>query len=357
MFHRLAAVLAGLLLTTAVTEAHVVKQIFAKFTAGPDKWQADVTMDAGYVWPEYRDDPNAPQPTLEWLESRPPKDFAILRRESESLLRQHLEFRSGEAPLTWTCRFPDFDSFPPDFPEITGGGAFLTVRIEGPLPSPGSRLTVKELTGQLPDFVFQTAEDQFPTLEPGKELTLFRTPWTAGSPLWVQSLWWGFTRLILSGWEYALFLVAMTLPDRRVRALLRQFLCYAAGSCAGMTLFYFPGWHLSPSILRPLAALCLSGIAAGNAWKSQPRSLRLVMIGALSLVQGLSLGPELGAASFSVPLLFSFAGVQCAAATVLALWLMISLLGRKAHYDEVARSYNLLFFLAGLALCLQRVFY
>ena len=45
----------------------------------------------------------------------------------------------------------DFDSFPPAFPEIMNA-AFLTVRLEGALPSAGTPLFVRELTEKLPDF-------------------------------------------------------------------------------------------------------------------------------------------------------------------------------------------------------------
>ncbi|HEX2748690.1 MAG TPA: hypothetical protein VHM91_11870 [Verrucomicrobiales bacterium] len=348
---RLTVLCSGLLLGRAV-EGHVVKQLYAKFTAGTDKWQADLNMDAGYAWPAYRDDPNSPQPTLEWLEARPPKDFAVLRQESEALLRRHLDFRGDGAPLTWTCRFPDFDSFPPDFPELLGGGAFLTVRIEGPLPPPGAKLTVSELTGQLPDFVFQTGEDQFPTLEPGKTVSLFESPPATNTPESVRAFGHSFVRVLTTDCVLAIFAIA--LAERRRRPWLLRLLCYITGSTAACWLVGSGTVPVSPSLIRPATPLGLVFVAAANLWNGCRCHLRLLLVLAVSLVHGAAFGMAL-APSSSV-LIASITGIECAAITVsVASALCFRLLTRQSLDARPGRGLNLILLLTGIALAAQRL--
>ncbi len=352
---RLTVLAAGLLPACAV-QGHVVKQLYAKFTAGTDKWQADLNMDAGYAWPAYRDDPASPQPTLEWLEARPPRDFQVLRLESEALLRRHLEFRSGGMPLTWTCHFPDFDSFPPDFPEIPGGGAFLTVRIEGPLPPPGIKLTVSELTGQLPDFVFQTGEDQFPVLEPGKSMSLFESPPATDTPEFIRTFRKAFFNVFTAQWDCVLAILVLAGSERGGRPLLLQLLCYLIGSSSACWLISSGGVSVSPFLMRPVTALSLILVAAANLGNVRRSHFRLFLVLAVSLMHGAAFGMALESSPSGLGP--SIAGIECAAAAVFGASVLSSRLFARQHLrGSNGRELNLILLLTGIALAIQRLFH
>jgi hypothetical protein len=351
----LPVLIAGLLSATAA-QAHLVKQIFSRFSAGEDRWQADVTMDAGFAWPEFRDDPEAPQPTLQWLESRPPKDFEILRRESELLLRKHLDFRGGTASLPWTCRFPDFDSFPPDFPEILGGGAFLTVRVEGPLPPPGTPLVVHELTGQLPDFVFQTGPDEFPTLLPGQSLTLVSRPPPATPSSLTHLLWRGFTSVLPGGWDQALFILSLFLLDRRPRSVLLQSLTFITAHSLTLWLTATGTLSISFAALPALVALSVAFTAADNLLCRRLRAHRLPLIFVFGLLHGVAFSQALSSLPEVTPLLWAHLGLECAVVSILfASALLFLFLPRDSLGDHAARKLNLVLLLTGIALCFQRL--
>jgi hypothetical protein len=356
IFQWLPVLVAGLF-AVSPAQAHLVKQIFSRFTAGEERWQAEVTMDAGFAWPEFRDDPEAPQPTLQWLESRPPKDFDILRRESELLLRKHLDFRGGATSLPWTCRFPDFDSFPPDFPEILGGGAFLTARVEGPLPPSGTPLVVHELTGQLPDFVFQTGPDEFPTLLPGKSLTLANRPMPSPAQTPASHLWEGFRRLLPRGWDQALFVLAFFLLDRRPRSVLLQSLTFIAAHSLTLWLTAMGVLSISAVALPALVALSIAVVAADNLLFRRLCLHRLPLIFIPGLLHGLAFAPSFSSAPPVTSLLWSHLGLESAViAILLASTLLFHFLRRDSLRERIARELNLILLLAGVALCLHRLF-
>jgi HupE / UreJ protein len=347
----------------SAASAHVVQQIFVKFTAGDGRWQAEVTMDAGYAWPAGRDDPLAPQPTLEWLEARTPSEFRLLRTESESLLRTHFDFRGGAASLPWTCRFPDFDSFPPAFPELPGRFAFLTVRIDGPLPDAraGVPLTVHERTGRLPNFVFKTGDDRYATLRPGEFLTLAegtgaRAP--ARPALWHFG-WEGFRHVLPLGWDHILFILAMYLLDRRLRPVVLQSLCFTAAHTVTLGLATMGIVQVPATVVEPLIAFSIAGAAFENLFTSKVRARRLLLIFAFGLVHGLGFGGALAAVLQSsggvIPLLAANAGVECAQIVILlAAAGLFALLPRSAD-SRTAAVLNVLLVATGLSVGIARI--
>lgn len=352
---RLAVLIAGLVFS-APAQAHVVQQLHIRFTAADTKWQADVTMDAGYAWPEFRDDSAQPQPSLEWLQSRPERAWVMLRTESEKLLRQHLEFRGGEAVIAWACRFPDFDSFPPEFPDLLGA-AFLTVRIEGVMPPAGTPLSVRELTGRLPDFAFQTGEDQYLTLRPGQSLTLTASTASAAFPHFLGE---GFRHVLPLGWDHVLFILGMFLMDRRLRPVLVQSLCFTAAHTVTLGLAMNGVINVPGTLVEPLIALSIAGVAAENLFASRVRPHRIALIFCFGLVHGLGFGGALVAVlKFSggtVPLLAANLGVECAQIVILiAAALIFQLLRSDAIRTCTARVLNILLVATGLTVFMQRL--
>ncbi len=343
--------------TTAT--AHVVQQLHVAFTVAGGSWQADVTMDAGFAWPEFRDDPDAPQPSLEWLQSRTPREFATLRAESEQLLRRHLEFRSGSTVLPWTCGFPDFDSFPPDFPELPGRAAFLTVRIAGALPEPGTPLSVRELTGGPPDFAFQTGADTYLTLRPGEILTLTESPAAVVDAAFPHFFSEGFRHVLPLGWDHILFILAMFLMDRRLRPVLLQSLCFTAAHTITLGLAMAGILSVPGRIVEPLIALSIAGVAAENLLASRVRPHRLALIFGFGLVHGLGFGGALAAVLQSsggpLPLLAANLGVEGAQVTILlAAAAAFRLLPPPAH-PKTVYGLNLILVVTGLAVFVSRL--
>ena len=351
--------LAAGLPVAAPAQAHVVQQLHVRFTVSGEKWQADVTMDAVYAWPEFRDDPALPQPSLEWLQSRPEREWAILRAESEQLLRQHLEFRGTAAVIAWTCRFPDFDSFPPAFPELTGRAAFLTVSLEGALPPPGTPLSVRELTGRLPDFTFQTGADQFLTLHPGQSLTLTELASTAAASAFPHFLREGFRHVLPLGWDHILFILGMFLMDRRLRPVLLQSLAFTAAHTVTLGLAINNVVRVPGTIVEPLIALSIAGVAAENLFASRVRPHRLALIFGFGLVHGLGFGGALAAvlqsSSGMIPLLAANLGVECAQVVILlTAAAAFRVLPLPAH-PQTVRVLNLLLVATGLVVFVQRL--
>lgn len=351
-------VLAAGLLGAVPSRAHVVQQLHVRFTVSGETWQADVTMDAGYSWPEFRDDPALPQPSLEWLQSRPEREWAILRAESENLLRQHLEFRGGDTVIPWTCRFPDFDSFPPAFPELTGRAAFLTVSLEGLMPPAGMPLSVRELTGRLPDFAFQTGEDHYLTLRPGQSVILTLTE-SAGATF-PHFLGEGFRHVLPLGWDHILFILGMFLMDRRLRSVLLQSLCFTAAHTVTLGLAINGVVNVPDTIVEPLIALSIAGVAAENLFTSRVRPRRIVLIFCFGLVHGLGFGGALASVLQSsggmMPLLAANLGVECAQVVIL---LTAALVFHVLRTDPIrtctARVMNLLLVATGLLVFAQRL--
>lgn len=354
---RVWGVLLALVLLTVAAEAHVVQQIFVKFSTSPETWRAEVTMDAGYAWPALRDDPASPQPTLQWLESRTAEEWATLRSESELLLRRHLEFSGGGAVLAWTCGFPDFDATPPQFPRLPGRFAFLTVRLEGALPSAGESLRVRELTGSGPDFTFATGAEEYLTLRPGQSLMLSHAQ---SAPAFAHFLSEGFRHVLPLGWDHILFILAMFLLDRRLRPVLWQSLAFTVAHTVTLGLVMSGTVQPSPRVVEPLIALSIAAAAAENLCTSRVRPHRVALIFAFGLVHGLGFGGALAAVLQSsgglTPLLAANLGVELAqVAILLAAALLFYFLPGEVPRTRTARTVNVLLVLAGLALLVQRL--
>ena len=346
---------------TVGAHGHVVQQIFLKFTVRAEAWQADVTMDAGYAWPATRDDPGAPQPSLEWLQARPPKEFEMLRRESENLIRRHLAFAAGEEPVSWHCSFPDFDTFPPDFPRLPGGFAFLTIRLNGPLPPAGSPLTLREITGSGPSFTVALGPEDFRTLDPGQALTLMGPSSRSSAQLpMLHFLIDGFRHVIPLGWDHMLFILAVFLLDRRVRPVLGQSLCFTVAHTVSLGVVMAGVWQPSPRWVEPLIALSIAAAGAGNLMGSRVLPHRLTLIFGFGLVHGLGFGgalaPVLQAVGGCGPLLAANLGVECAQAVIiLVAALAFHFLPGEAVRQRTAVGINVGLVLVGLALMVSRL--
>jgi len=350
-----------LLLLMPAARAHVVPQLFVKFTAAADSWSAEVTMDAGYAWPEFRDDPLTPQPSLEWLEARTPEELVTLRHESELLLRRHLEFSGEGAPMTWSCRFPDFEVTPPSFPRLPGRFAFLTVRLSGNLPPAGTPLLVRELTAAGPDFIFSSGPEAYLTLKPGQSLALTHAPPPQqAAPPFRHFLTEGFLHVLPQGWDHILFILAMFLLDRRLRPVLWQSLGFTVAHTVTLGLVMSGVVQPSPRVVEPLIALSIAAAAAENLCTSRVRPLRMVLICGFGLVHGLGFGGALSAVLQSAggltPLLAANLGVELAQVVLLvAAALLFHFLPGDSSRRKTARLVNVLLVLAGLALTVQRL--
>ncbi len=91
----LALVLLG---ASAPLKAHVVEQFYIKVLTSDVGWQLEVFFDVGYANPEWRGDPDSPQPTRDWLLERTTAEHEILRAETETYLRDCMGFNGPEEP-------------------------------------------------------------------------------------------------------------------------------------------------------------------------------------------------------------------------------------------------------------------
>lgn len=340
--------------------AHVVEQFYVKVLTQGDGWQLEVFFDVGYANPDWRGDPDTPQPTRDWLLARTPAEHATFRAETETYLRDCMGFNGPDEPLEVVYRFPDFDSTPPDFPERLTGGAYYRVLIEPATALPSeSRIWIAET--DTPDFVLEVpdasqGDSGFVTLSPGDSMPLPRAneaaPATRGAK--THAFIEGFRHVVPLGLDHILFILALFLLQRSLRPLLWQSLTFTVAHT--VTLGLTASGIISPPAqwIEPIIALSIVALAVENLIVKEPSRWRYLMVFLFGLIHGMGFANALASIvnvgdGFLARLVAANLGVECAQVAILAAaWLLTIGWHRKSSYDRVRMGANIA--IAGVAL-------
>lgn len=336
------------LLLAASLSAHVVEQMYAEVR--PGGLGLVVLFDVGYAKPEWRGDPDAPQPTREWLVDLPEEAWRELREETRRYLGECLEFSGPDGSVAMSWGFPDFDASPPDFPKLLTGGAYMRVVVSPAEPVDGLRCSVAP--GERPDFVLKVPADGEPryvTLDPGDSFVLIEDAGMTAGPTrggLSHAFWQGFLHVVPEGWDHVLFVLGLFLLARKWRPLVWQSLLFTAahtvtlGLTAAGVIVPPEGW------IEPLIALSIAVIAVENLWVRSLGKWRVLLVFGFGLVHGMGFATALASTlrmgeGFGGRLLATNAGVEAAQVTVLAAaWLATVGWSEGAKYEIFRKVAN-----------------
>ncbi len=343
-------------------EAHVVQEIYGVASSDGTVLRFDILLDATYGIPD-GNDPLAPQPRRDWLFSLSPEEHEQLRENSRTLIESILSLSSAtehdpQQKVRFTLSFPDYVSMPPRFPELMSGGAFLTVRLEAPLPQTG-QLSIEQVNREFPyvvvnvlrvgeheqEYLIVYAEEGPVSLpfvrEQRSEVSVLdvreEQPPVAQSPKprtilsWSSILFFlneGYRHVIPYGWDHILFISALCLLSFHWRALLEQSLLFTVAHSLTLALAIQGVIRLPASIVEAIIALSIGWMAIENLFVNRVKPMRLAMIGGFGLIHGLGFAYVLGnriseSGRFYQALLFTNLGVELAQLTVIACMFLV----------------------------------
>lgn len=356
--------LAGL---SSRTNAHVVEQFYAKFLSAPAGWTIEVYFDVGYADPEWRGDPDTPQPTRDWLLARSDEEHAAFRAETETYLRDCIGFSGPDEAVEVDYRFPDFEADPPDFPTRLTGGAYYRVWIEPTSPPPiGTRLWIAQT--DTPNFVIEVpdptgAKPGLVTLAAGESMTLPEggaIPEEARDPV-AHALIEGFRHVIPLGLDHILFILALFLLQRGFRPLLWQSLTFTVAHT--VTLGLTAAGIISPRSdwVEPVIALSIVALTVENLIVKEPKPWRYVIVFVFGLIHGMGFANALASIvgegdGFLIRLVSANLGVELAQVAILAAaWLVTLGWHDTTSYDRFRLAANLAIGATALLWFVQRV--
>jgi hypothetical protein len=331
---RVAGILTVLLLVGLLQPlaAHVVKQLYGEFRDSGETWELEILFDAGYADPASRNDPEAPQPTHDWLVALPAPDQARLTAETKRYLEEILSLRSGGTKIDWKASFPDFNTNPPDFPSLLNDGAYFHVKIR-PLARTNG-LSIAMVAGDHPDLVVKlpgTGEGTYLTVAPGGEVVLREAtgekPAAGRSPV-VVAFEQGVLHVVPRGLDHILFVLGIFLLKRRWKPLLTQSLAFTAAHTITLGLAAAGRVTVPGEIVEPLIALSIAALAVENLFVREAKPWRLWLVFGFGLVHGLGFAGVLATwirpgEGFFTSLVAANLGVEVSQAIVLAAaWLL-----------------------------------
>lgn len=278
------------LMISLPAEAHVVSQLYAEFREVGQTWELEILFDAGYADPVMREDPNAPQPTRDWLAALPPAEHARLTDEARRFIDQILSLHSDGQPVTSKITFPDFVSDPPNFPKLLNEGAYFHV-LMGPGQASARHLELHLAGGDHPDLVVKMADAdvaRYIVVKPGNAVTLIsagtkpegRDPVSAA---FVQ----GFLHVVPAGLDHILFVLGIFLLGRRWKPLLWQSFAFTAAHTLTLGLAAAGILRVPGGIVEPLIALSITVLAVENLFVREAGPWRLWLVFAFGLVHGI----------------------------------------------------------------------
>ncbi len=351
-------------------EAHVVQEIYGTVSSDGAVLRFDILLDATYGLPD-GNNPLAPQPRREWLFSLSPTEHEQLRENSRALIESILSLSSATSSATehdplrkipFTLSFPDYASMPPHFPELMSGGAYITVRLEAPLPQDGP-LQLEQVNREFPyivmnvlkagesesDYLIAYAEEGPVSLpfvrerrsehsaldaeaeqphvahSPATQPHVAQLPSTHSSKLgkmlpWSSILFFlkeGYRHVIPYGWDHILFICALCLLSFQWRALLEQSLLFTLAHSLTLALAIQGVIRLPAGIVEAIIALSIGWMAIENLFVNRVKPMRMAMIGGFGLIHGLGFAYVLGnriseSGRFYQALLFTNLGVELA---------------------------------------------
>ena len=329
------------LLNTGITQAHVVELIYLKFEATDDhSWKATVYFDAGYALPEMRADAEAPQPKREWLTSQSEANWKKLREGAAAYLQECLGFtethHDGQVvTATQTITFPDFNTSPPDFPQLLDGCAYMRICISGTLKQ--GALTLRVNDGDRPSFTV-AQDDTVVAVAPGDSIKLMeRNSHTGQSTLshtsWLHRakgfLWLGFEHVLPSGLDHVLFILALFLYTPKWRPLLHQSLMFTVAHSLTLGLMLGGVVNIPASYIEPIIALSIAWVAFEHVFfPDKLGKFRLSMVFAFGLIHGLGFASALRHGlimhdGWLMPLIMANIGIELAQISILGACLLV----------------------------------
>lgn len=348
-------------------QAHVVQEIYGVASSDGAVLRLDLLLDATYGLPD-GNDPFAPQPRRDWLFSLSPREHEQLRQNSRKLIESILVLSSAtehDPPreIPFALSFPDYDSMPQSFPKLMSGGAYLTVRLEAPLPADGP-LQIEQVNREYPYLVVnvlrvddgepeyliayagegpvslpfvreQRSEYSAPKTQARQQTVAPSVDPQSADPQSLKPsimLSWssikfflieGYRHVIPYGWDHILFIAALCLLSFEWRALVEQSLLFTLAHSLTLALAIQGFVRLPASIVEAIIALSIAWMAIENLFVTRVKPMRLAMIGGFGLIHGLGFAYVLGnriseSGRFYQALLFTNLGVELAQLTVIA---------------------------------------
>jgi hypothetical protein len=346
--------------------AHVVKQLYGEFRESGETWELEILFDAGYADPASRNDPEAAQPTRDWLVALSGPEQARLTEETRRYLEEMLSLHAGGTKIDWQAGFPDFDSNPPAFPSLLNDGAYFHVSIR-PLGDTPNGLSIAMAAGDHPDLVLKlpgTGEATYLTVTPGGEVVLKEAigekPAVGRSPV-VVAFEQGVLHVVPRGLDHILFVLGIFLLKRRWKPLLTQSLAFTAAHTITLGLAAAGRVTVPAAVVEPLIALSIAALAVENLFVREAKPWRLGLVFAFGLVHGLGFAGALATwirpgEGFLPTLVAANLGVEIGQAIVLAAaWLLTMRWHDSRAWPHFRRWACVALALAGLWWFVERV--
>jgi hypothetical protein len=344
--------------------AHVVSQIFTEYHQTGNSCRLDILFDAAFADPATRNDPSSPQPSRDWLVALPAAEQKALTAEARKYLESIITLESSGHRLGYELEFPDFQSSPPDFPELLNDGAYFRIRLQL-LKDITGELSIHMAAGAHPDLIVKlpgSGEATYLTLSPGGKTILKK----AGSPAqgrhpvavaFVQ----GVLHVVPRGTDHILFVLGMFLLSRRWRPLLSQSFAFTAAHTITLGLAAAGLVSLPSDIVEPIIALSITALALENLLVREAGPWRLCLVFAFGLIHGLGFASVLSTwikpgRGFVPTLLAANIGVETGQlAVIVAAWILTIRWHESPAWPHARRWACIMLALAGLWWFAERV--
>lgn len=358
----------------SVVQAHVINQIYGRFSADTETWIYDITFDIGLVEGDALDE-EEPQKPRSFLLELSEEQHALLRAQAEELVRGLFSI----TPSGYEISFPDYETSPPDFPKLLNGGAYISVELRGQTPEKGDLVMTladgdwpnvvigRGPAGQAATIMLTVWAGQSETLMTEAEIAQAATIGTFGAPEevtteaktdWLGLLESGFRHVLPEGLDHILFILAICVGCTTWRQLLTSSLVFTMAHSVTLGLvaagkFSAPGW-VEPVIAGSIIAMALVGERRAF------RQMRYTLIFGLGLVHGMGFGSVmmgyfLETSLFLPTLAVLNLGVELAQIVVICLFVLAAAISRRLVTEKSFRVVmRLLIIPAGFYLLLTR---
>ncbi len=336
-----------------VSEAHVVAQLYSKFSQQEDEWSLWITFDIGLA-EEGSLGPEVPQKPREYLFTLSEEEHAELRKKTAEILRQDVKMTSGDYEIS----FPDYDSNPYSFPELRVGGAYLNVKLSGEI-SRGEGLVIRVEDSICPRFVVNLG-GEFYNVWKGDELTLLESSGEVGTKGFdfFGFLKVGFEHVLPAGWDHVLFVVGLCLLQVKLRPVLWQSLAFTLAHSLTLALAVHCVLPAGGKWIEVLIAASIAGVGISSLKENELGTKRLLFVFIFGLIHGMgfagALAEPLQQSDQFIPALASLnLGVELAQLVVgLAVFALFRVIPRERGRQVLA----LLIVVIGSVLTLMRIF-
>lgn len=343
-------------------QAHVVQEIYGVASSDGAVLRLEILLDATYGLPDGYD-PLAPQPPRDWLFSLTPQEHEQLRETSRALIESILSLSSAtehgpHRDISFALSFPDYVSQPPRFPTLMSGGAYVTVRLEAPLPEEGP-IQVEQRDRAYPYIILNVLEPdesqseylmiyagegpvalpfvktqrvEQPALQALGEQPSAISPTKLSKSLARSSIVFflteGYWHVIPYGWDHILFIASLCLLSFRWRDLLEQSLLFTLAHSLTLALAIRGVIRMPAGIVEAIIALSIGWMAIENLFVDKVKPMRRAMIGGFGLIHGMGFAYVLGnrineSGRFYEALFFTNLGVELAQITVIVFMFLV----------------------------------